>query len=82
METVKQMWDDYAAKVLAPLGPTISPVQYTESRRAFYGGVFSMLTACGRLGEADISEERGVGYLEARKQELLRFYADVATGKA
>ena len=82
METIQQMWEGYVAKVLAPLGPTISPVQYTETRRAFYAGFFSMLSACERIGEDDISEDRGVGYLEARKREVTRFFSDVQAGKA
>jgi len=82
MQTVLQSWESYVAAVLAPLGPTISPTQYSETRRAFYAGFCSMLVACERLGEPDITEARGIGYLEARKQEVAKFYDDVKANRA
>lgn len=80
METVKQLWDGYAAKILAPMN--VSETQYMETRRAFYAGSFCMLMACQRLGEASISEDAGVDYLQARHDEIIHFYEDVKAGRA
>lgn len=78
MDTVQQMWDNFAERILAPMN--VSANQYTETRRAFYGGAWGMLCAMKRVGEDDITEDRGVDYFQARHDEITKFYEDVLSG--
>jgi hypothetical protein len=78
-ETVAQMWDSYARAVL-PMD--VGETQKTETRRAFYAGVFALLEKFKNIGENEVSEDAGVAYLEAISVEVTRFYVDVLARRA
>lgn len=78
MDTVEGMWDEFARRILAPMN--VSENQYTETRRAFYGGAWCMLSAMQRIGEDDVNEDAGVAYLQSRHAEIVKFYEDVKAG--
>lgn len=79
LRTVAQMWDLYRSYVVPHDAP---PVQVSECRRAFYAGCQSVLMD-GLLGIGDdtISEEQGIGHLEALFKECEQFAKDVDARK-
>lgn len=80
LESVKAMWDSYSTRLFART--QIGETQYTETRRAFYGGVFAMLCACRRAGDPDIHEDAGVAYMQDMWDEVAAFYSEVVKGRA
>lgn len=78
-ETVRQMWDEFAAAVLPP---EVSAVQRRETRRAFYAAFFALLSALREIGGEDVGEEEGAARLEAWTSEVEVFHADVKAGRA
>ena len=80
METAWQMWEGFAKSTL-PKG--CSDVQRKEMRRAFYGGVFSLLTELTHVvGDDNVPEEVGEKFLQDLDRELKAFYAAVKAGQA
>lgn len=78
LSSVAEMWEGYAAAVMPKDAP---PTQVQETRRAFYAGVWALLTEFRGIGESDVPEHVGVEHLEAIKAECERFTLDVLTGK-
>jgi hypothetical protein len=58
-----------------------SAVQVMETRRAFYGGAWSFLTALLTIDE-DTPDEAGVAMLEVLKAEIQSFEELVKAGRA
>lgn len=79
MQTIKQMWDDYALKVLAP--NNVGEVQYTETRRAFYGGAVCLLGLFDEIGSDRVTEDAGVQHIQACHDEIFAFFADLTAGR-
>lgn len=77
-ETCAQQWESYVKGVMPKDAPE---VQRTETRRAFYAGLFSMMNAMKRIGEPDIPEEAGVEWLDDLDREIMLFYQDVKNGR-
>jgi hypothetical protein len=77
-ESVRQMWEDFAAAILPA---DCSAVQRQEMRRAFFAGFNALLCALMAMGDDAVSEDEGAAWLEAWKQELVAFYADLKAGK-
>jgi hypothetical protein len=78
MNEIETAWRSYAAEVIPPGAPE---VQLSETRRAFYAGVFSLLEIVKVLGTDAVSEEAGVFRMEMIDQEIQQFYRDVKEGK-
>ena len=55
-KTLDKLWNDYATRVFPP---NASPVQTSETKKAFYAGAYSILTAMvDQVGdEEDATEE-------------------------
>lgn len=75
MKTIQQEWAGFSAMIFDKVNP--APGQVEEMRKAFFAGAWSMLCAIERIGEPDITEDEGIEYLEARKQEGKKFYQDL-----
>lgn len=73
--TVEEMWQEYAAAVSVPLGGT----QWTETRRAFYAGVSSLLAEVRKLPD---DEPAAVAIMHRIQLETLDFYERVKRGGA
>lgn len=71
-------WLLYLAIVMPANAPA---VQAQETERAFYAGASHMLDMITRLGEPDISEDRGVEVLDFLRDECRQFMVDMALGK-
>lgn len=54
-ETVAECWESYRTEVMPKVVPE---VQSTECRRAFYGGVGSILGLMSNLADLDLTEEQ------------------------
>lgn len=66
MITVNDMWEEYACKVM-PANP--HPIQYSETKRAYYAACFKMLISTRDIaGHKDISEAEAVHILESWKK--------------
>jgi hypothetical protein len=80
METVRQMYDAWAAEVMPADAP---PEQVREMRRAFYSGVAIILVKMKEgIGSPDMSEEAGVLCLELMHGECKDFFDAVMAGRA
>jgi hypothetical protein len=77
---VERAWDEYQRRIFA--GMTVTATQRTETRRAFYAGVFATLTECLALGGEAVSEDAGADALQGMLEECQRFHALVRGGKA
>lgn len=75
MKSIEEEWIGFSAMVFAKMNP--SPVQVEETKRAFFAGAWAMLCSVKRLGEADVSEEDGVRYMQEREREGEQFYKDL-----
>ena len=68
--TVADMWAGYAA---ACLPANCHEVQRTETERAFYAGVVSMVELCNLIGQPGVTEERGVEILSGIEAEVAAY---------
>jgi hypothetical protein len=75
-DRIKQQWDSLAALVMPP---NVHPTQYTEMRRAFFGGARAMMTLMLEAS-AEPTEEAGAAILQQLSIELDAFAAKVGTG--
>lgn len=71
--TVEEGWITYLQKVL-PVN--CSPIQRRETKRAFYAGAWYLLQEFKNMPD-DLSEDAGVAWLQARQDEMRRFYERV-----
>jgi hypothetical protein len=81
LETVREMWLSYWRAVQPP-GVRTDDVQYQETRRSFYAGVFGAITAMGGAADRHATEQEGCEYIDSLYQECLAFKALVKAGKA
>lgn len=79
LPTVAEQWAEFWNAVMPDGAPAD---QEREMRRAFYGGVHSMLCLVKQIGEPGCPENVGVLHLEMCDEELQRFKHDVLAGKA
>ncbi|MGK2897241.1 MAG: hypothetical protein ACSLE9_00940 [Burkholderiaceae bacterium] len=79
MNTIAHQWGLFATLVIPK---DASPVQRQEMRRAFYAGAEGLARIQYAVGDASISEDAGVQILEGVNDELRRFAAEVAGGRA
>lgn len=75
---IEDCWRTYAEHVLPTNAP---PVQVQETRRAFYGGVQSLMGVMFDIGGDEVSEDEGVRRLESVRAELKQFVRDVTQGR-
>jgi hypothetical protein len=71
--TLGTLWSDYASKVIPP---NASDVQVSETQRAFYAGVYSILTAMARqVGDEDHATEVDMAMVDGFFTEAEQFLA-------
>lgn len=70
-QRIEDMWFEYATACGIPMGG----VQWTETRRAFYAGAFSLLTAQRLAPALDSGEDDSVGvaWLQSIDEECKAF---------
>lgn len=78
--TIKKEWEEFAG-IMFP-GATVSTVQFTEMRKAFYAGFTCLLLICMRLGDDEVSEEEGCELLSALEVECRAFLTAPKGGEA
>ena len=71
LKSIQQEWEGYSAMVFR--GMDVGPVQYAETKQAFFAGSWSVLQACNEIGEPHITEEQGEQWLRDRQAECLAF---------
>jgi hypothetical protein len=77
---VEAWWLEFSTAVMPPDAPAD---QHREMRRAFYAGVWAMLTAqLHIIGHPDVSEDQGEGLLQSWYDECEQFKQDVLEGRA
>jgi hypothetical protein len=79
MRTIFDQWSEFERRILSE---SAGPVQRMEMRRSFYAGAQSMLNELKELGDADVSDDAGMGVLEGYQDELLAFGFEIAAGRA
>jgi hypothetical protein len=78
MKTIADEWQEFSAMTQPS---NAGAVQRTETRRAFYGGAWAMLTMLTRATD-QLSEDDVVKYLSQLERESRAFNDDVQAGKA
>lgn len=76
--TVDELWKGFADRVLVGLDP--ASVQFIETRRAFYAGVWATLRAMHDGVPED--EDQGVAWLKSLASECHAFQRAVMRGQA
>lgn len=71
LETVRETWDDFAAKVLPHLSP--GEPQYEDMKASFYTGAFALFMNCNQLAHPSITEDIGEAYLSTINDEMMEF---------
>jgi hypothetical protein len=74
IETIEQAFLSFRLQVIPPSAPED---QIREMRWAFYAGAWSILTTVRRIGEPDVSEDRGVAIMEQLVAECQTFVKGV-----
>lgn len=77
---LREGWESYERTVLDPENMGAEQREFT--REAFYAGARAMSRCVEAVGEPTVSEEEGDAFLEARANEIVRFYQDVGAGRA
>jgi hypothetical protein len=73
IKTVAQLWQEWDEHVL-PAARDFSPKQHNEMRKVFYSGFFSCLhNQLTTVGEAEVTEDRGVEIMQALYDECAAF---------
>ena len=76
-DQVGRLWRSYRMNVLPA---RCSPVQETETKRAFYAGAFAALSELDATASTDIPEDQQVDRLQAMMLELIAFQQSVVKG--
>jgi hypothetical protein len=76
-DRIMKKWKSYASSVMPP---DVHPVQYSETRRAFFAGANAMMSVMFSVSGDDVSEDAGAVVLEEAKMELEEFVRRVGTG--
>jgi hypothetical protein len=71
-------WETFAQAVMPP---NVSPLQVREMRRAFFGGVTSLMNVFQIVSRDDISEDAGTEMLEQVHEECRQFALGIKAGK-
>lgn len=69
---IESLWQNYERKVMCGVNPT--SVQYVETKRAFYAGVFETLRATALLGDENVSEQDGARALDDLFSQTVAFF--------
>lgn len=69
-------WQGYEQQVIPKNAP---PVQFQETKRAFYAGAWALLGIMKRIGD-DMSEEQGADALDKLEQEIQDFINKIGKG--
>jgi hypothetical protein len=75
-------WEEFASKILKPMGVRVGSVQYVETRRAFYAGATAMMSLMTDLDPEKEPTDLDVAWLQSVHEELKQFARDVGAGKA
>ena len=75
-ETVAQTWEEFAERILVPLGIGPQETQYIETRRAFYAGSQAMLVLVKGVSDR-YDEEQACRVLDAVELEFHRWGQDL-----
>jgi hypothetical protein len=70
--TLESEWNEFNDRILKAAGA--SQVQITETRRAFYAGAYSVMTALAAIGDDSVSEDEGVQRMESLRRECELFF--------
>lgn len=76
-DQVGRLWRSYRINVLPA---RCSPVQESETKRAFYAGAFAALSELDATASTDIPEDQQVDRLQAMMLELIAFQQSVVKG--
>lgn len=76
-DQIGRLWRSYRINVLPP---RCSPVQETETKRAFYAGAFAALSELDATASTDIPEAQQIDRLQAMMLELIAFQQSVVKG--
>jgi hypothetical protein len=77
-KTLDKLWTDYATKVLPP---NASPVQVAETKKAFYAGAYSILTAMvDQVGDEEDATEEDMDMVGGFFTEAEQFLASQIKG--
>ena len=80
-ETMAEHWDDYAERILSPLGLRPADTQSVETRRAFYQGAHTMLAMVKEISDR-YPEAEACAKLSALELEFRAFEQDLRNGRA
>jgi hypothetical protein len=68
--TIQETWEAYCVN----LPDNASPIQIRETRRAFYGGAYSMLILMTRLSAEEVSLDGGAHIFQGLLDEAADFF--------
>lgn len=71
MFTIEQDWTRFIAAIYDDPSK-LSEFQYTEMRKAFYGGYHCMLQNAVAIGQPEVTEDEGIKFLDQRVKEMER----------
>lgn len=71
LTTIEQEWDAYSTMIYDGISP--SPVQFDETRRAFFAGGYSVFALMSELAGEDVSESDAFKYLTLTTEFFERF---------
>lgn len=69
--SIEEQWQGFSAMVFRKTKP--APNQEAEMKKAFFAGAWAMFCGCEEIGEPQVTEEEGIAWLEARRQECMKF---------
>jgi hypothetical protein len=79
LKTAESLWDEFFCAI-GVLG--MPEIQVREMKRAFYGGLWAMLTTMERIGDRDVPERIGHSHLEGMKADCRAFQKAMMEGRA
>lgn len=74
---IDEAWQSYARSVLVRHA---GPVDWLETRRAFYAGVEAMFQLAVAIGAPEVTEDEAIKTMTAIRQELVAFADAVKAG--
>lgn len=77
--TLADAWAEFESLVLPG---DASAVQRREMRRAYYGGAWVVLCLLDTISDPSVSEASGLRLVEGVREEIVRFKAEVLSGRA
>ncbi len=74
LATIGEMFEVYVKAIFEGVEGKIGPVQYEETRQAFYSGTWALLTTMTVLASPDYTEDEGENYLEKAFEEMKAYF--------